>query len=69
MRLKVVGAYGMRLFQRVLVSRKAAQEQLPKLKEETRWSDDCGRVDQSMTWKLHETEMSHMGPRATLRRA
>jgi hypothetical protein len=69
MRLKVAGAYGMRLFQRVLVLRKDAQEQVPKLKEQTRWSAHCGRVDQSMTWKLHETEMSHMGPRATLRRA
>jgi hypothetical protein len=49
---------------------KRGERHVPKLMSLTRWSDDCllyGRVDQSMTWKILETEMSHMVPRATLR--
>jgi hypothetical protein len=40
----------------------------PDADEQTRWSDEHGRVDQSMTSMAVETEMSHKFPRATLRR-
>jgi hypothetical protein len=59
----------LRLFERVLCKDAPSKGATasPDAHEQTRWSDGNGRVDQSMTSKSFETEMSYIKPPATLR--